>query len=254
MARSKNASFDFTSTTFAPMFSAAAGSVAAVTKDITVGGYIDNKYLEMTAKANNFAAAPFILGSSTGWTVPTPATAVHDNCEITPGTTLGPAFTVGTDPAFFARAKFKCTTQNKVEIAAVGFRTQGAYAASGDATAAAFGAAYADLAYVGVIDTTAAGTVKSLTDITGSGGATLTLATKAAVAATNVVTFEVRVSAAGVVSYLINGAADTLLAAAAAVTIPNATVLVPSVVISVDGAAASDWLLQEFTYGYQDTN
>jgi hypothetical protein len=254
MAKNKNTSFDFTSAPFAPMFSAAAGSVAAVTKDITVGGYIDNKYLEMTAKANNFAAAPFILGSATGWTVPTPATGADDNVEITAGTTLGPRFTVGTDPAFFVRAKFKAVTRAKNRIGAVGFRTQAAYAASGAATAAGLGAAYADLAYVGVIDATAAGVVKSLTDITGSGGATLTLATKAAVADNDVVTFETRISAAGVVSFLVNGAADTLLTAAATVTIPNATVLIPSVIESVAAAAASDWLLQEFTYGYVDSN
>ena len=252
LTRNAGAYFDFTSTQFAPMFSAAAGSVAAVTKDITVGGFVDgNKYLEITAKANNFGAAPYVLGSATGWVVPTPATAADDNTEITSGIARGPVFVTGTSPAFFVRGKIKVATQNKNRIGAIGFRTAGAYAASGTANAAGFGAAYADLAYVGVIDTTAAGTVKSLSDITGSGGATLTVATKAAIGAAEVVTFQVNVSATGVATFLINGAADTLLTAAATITFPASTSLIPSAVFSVNAAAASDWLLQEFEYGFQ---
>lgn len=243
---------DFTSMPYAPAFSAAAGSIAAVTKDITVAvPLLGGQYIEMTAKTNNFSAAPFVLPTATGWTIPTPATAADDNTEISGGILagVGAAFVVGTSPAFFVRAKFKCTTQNKQRILGVGFRTQAAYAASGAATAAGFGVAYNDLAFVGIIDATAAGVVKSLTRAAG-GAATLTAATKAAVAATDVVTFQVNVSAAGVVTYLINGAADTLLSAAS-FTLTGTPTVMPCVVTSIAGAAAGDALLQELEWGLQ---
>lgn len=240
--------FDFISCDYAPMFTASTGTIAAVNKDLTNHATINGKYLEMTAKANNYSAAPCVVPTANGWVMPTPASAQYDNTQITGGILAGQAasFVVGTD-AFFVRAKIKIATLAKATGFAVGFRTLAAYASTGAPTAAAMGVAYNECAWIGQLDDTGAGlgTVQTLTRPS-AGAATLTALAHAALATTNVVDFKVMVAANKAVTYTIDGAAD---ANAVAFSFTGTPTVVPSLVQIITAGAAGDSLVQELEWG-----
>lgn len=119
------------------------------------------------------------------------------------------AMVIGTD-AFFARATISIADVSGTDDCAFGFRLAEAYQANIDD--------YNDMAALNVIS----GNVNIETIL--NGGSTTTTDTTANVADTGSITMEVRVTAGGVVSYLIDGAVP---ATVAAFTFDNADVVVP---------------------------
>lgn len=110
-----------------------------------------------------------------------------------------PSFIVGTDAAFFLRARFSIADVSGTDDCAIGFRKVEANQANIDD--------YADMAVLNVI----AGNINIETIV--GGAATTTTDTTDNWADGETHELEVRVSAAGVVTYLIDGAAPTTTAA-----------------------------------------
>ncbi|MCP4660055.1 MAG: hypothetical protein GY856_32030, partial [bacterium] len=119
-------------------------------------------------------------------------------------------FVVGTAPAFFARMRFSIDDVSGTDDCAFGFRKVEAYQANIDG--------YADWAALNVIS----GNINIETEV--GGGGTTTTDTTNDWADGAIHELEVRVSAAGVVTYKIDGV-DPLVTAA--FTFTDATVLVP---------------------------
>ena len=94
---------------------------------------------------------------------------------------------------------------------------------------------YDEKAYISLNGT--AGAVQSNTSIGGSDVATTSTSTP--VVSGTAETWEIRVSSSGVVTYLVDGSADTLLAAAAAVTFTSGDILIPSIGVVATGSGAS---------------
>jgi hypothetical protein len=135
-----------------------------------------------------------------------------DGVEVTMGiTALSPlAFVVGTDPAFFVRLKFSIADVSGTDDCAVGFRKAEAYQAAIDN--------YDEGAFLNVIS----GDIKIETIL--NNGATTTTDTTDNWADGETHTLEVHVSAAGVVTYKIDGDAPTTTAA---FTFDSGEVVVP---------------------------
>lgn len=110
-----------------------------------------------------------------------------------------PSFIVGTDAAFFLRARFSIADVSGTDDCAIGFRKVEANQANVDD--------YADMAVLNVIS----GNINIETIV--GGAATTTTDTTDNWADGETHELEVRVSAAGVVTYLIDGAAPTTTAA-----------------------------------------
>lgn len=158
-----------------------------------------------------------------------------DGVEITRGilTNSPEVFTVGTSPAFFARCKFSIGDVTGTDDCAFGFRTMAAYQAD-------IGS-YNDMAVLNVISgdiytETLLATVAVSTDTTDNwaDGATHTL--------------EVKVSSAGVVTYLVDGAAPTTTVA---FTFTAGIVLIPFFYMLNDAHLVDTCVLQQWTVGYQ---
>lgn len=138
---------------------------------------------------------------ATGWDVGGLDQTADDGVEITRGILANSPekFVIGTSPAFYARCKFSIADVSGTDDCAFGFRKLEAYQANIDD--------YADMAALNVIsgainiETIKGGAATTTTDTTNTwaDGATHTL--------------EVKVSSAGVVTYLIDGAAPTTTAA-----------------------------------------
>ena len=126
----------------------------------------------------------------------------------------GQVFTVGTDPAFYISVKVRIADVSGADPFLVGFRKQEAAQAAYDD--------YDEAAWIGIVGT--AGDIK-INTILNNAASTLTDTTDNAADATSV-TFKVSVSAAGVVTYQINGAAPTTTAA---FTFDTGEVLIPSI-------------------------
>lgn len=193
-------------------------------------------------------AAPF------GWALPNDA-AASEGIEFGEGALVSgnapyKSFTVGTDPAFFIRARLSFLSNvDNVVVAAVGFRKS---ASQVDITSqATLGSVYADSAFIGV--TTNAGAIKTSTSLASTVTLTSLAHAAASVAgtATTGLDFKLLVSATGVVTYTIDGAAD---ASAVAFTFANGTVLVPAIATvgaNGTGSVASPIVLQEYECGFQ---
>lgn len=110
-----------------------------------------------------------------------------------------PSFTVGSDDAFFLRARFSIADVSGTDDCAIGFRKVEANQANIDD--------YADMAVLNVIS----GDIKIETIV--GGAATTTTDTTDNWADTETHELQVNVSAAGVVTYLIDGVAPTTTAA-----------------------------------------
>jgi hypothetical protein len=125
------------------------------------------------------------------------------------------AFVVGTDPAFYVSATIKVEDASGANPLLIGFRKAEAYQATM--------AAYADYAMIGIIGTADPNTIKTTTEAAGGGNTdtdtTMTWADAA------IKQLKVKVSAAGVVTYEVNNAAPTVVAAfsftAADVVVPD---------------------------------
>lgn len=194
-------------------------------------------------------AAPF------GWGLPGQAQDATTGIELGEGALVAgnapyKTFTVGTDPAFFIRARLSWVSNvDNFTVFAIGFRK---VVAQADITSeATLGSAYADSAFLGT--TTTAGALKTST----SKGASVTLTSLAHAVVTAAGTtptgmdLKILVSAAGAVTYTIDGSAD---ASAVAFTFTNGTVLVPAIVTACangTGTCVNGAVIQEYECGFQ---
>ena len=162
--------------------------------------------------------------------------ADNDGIELTMGITARSkaAFTVGTDPAFYAKLKFTITDVSDTDDCLFGFRKAEAYQAAVDDydEMAAFNVNAGDI-YLSTIlnagDTTDTDTTDNWAD-----GAQKTL--------------EVYVSNAGVVTYKIDGAPPTTVAA---FTFDDAEVVVPFFHFLHAASSSAGIILDEFECGLQ---
>lgn len=159
----------------------------------------------------------------------------NEGVEITQGITARSksAFTVGTDPAFFFTVTLKITDVSGTDDLAMGFRKAEAYQANVDD--------YDEMAALNVIS----GAIKIETIL--NNAATVTTDTTQTVADAGTVTLTVKVSAAGVVTYEINGAAPTVTAA---FTFDSGEVVVPFLYFLHDADVAETTYLQKWEVGY----
>jgi hypothetical protein len=127
--------------------------------------------------------------------------AADDGLELNHGilTSQIPSFTVGTDAAFFFRTRFSIDDVSGTDDCAIGFRKVEANQANIDD--------YADMAVLNVIS----GDIKIETAVGGASATTTDTTDNWANLATH--ELQVNVSAAGVVTYLIDGVAPTITAA-----------------------------------------
>ncbi len=160
-----------------------------------------------------------------------------DGVEIGQGITAKSraAFVVGTDAAFYAKCKFSIGTVAGTDDCAFGFRKAEAYQANIDD--------YDEMACLNVIS----GDINIETIL--NGGETTTTDTEDDWADGETHTLEVYVSAAGVVTYKIDGVAPTTTAA---FTFDAAEVVVPFFyLLNADAAQAGQVVLQEWEVGLQ---
>lgn len=235
--------------------------VAKTTGEVATGAdtqvdyaWIGGNYFELyQGGANDELAAGQFIPSATGWLVPLDgAGATKDHIEITQGIVTGATtpmkFTVGTD-AFYMKVKVEQTTLNKILYLGCGFRKLGAYTVTASMQLAADAiAVWDEFAGIAIVDN--AGTLKGLTSVAGSDVATTATASPAVTG--TAITLETYVSAAGVVSFKVNGASDVLLAAATAATLTSGQVVIPTVTaIRAVGATASGTELVSYECGLQ---
>jgi hypothetical protein len=260
MATSKKVYVDFTQESPFGLFNTATG-ITALAATTTVNGFKTRQghYFEMYNDGQNDQLV--LTGGASagsGWVWPLDNAA--DGLEITRGINSGNAlskFTVGTDPAFFIRAGFKIGTIARTQVLTVGFRKLGAYVAIKGADATTALAAHTDKAMIGVV--AAAGTIATQTSNDNTDVQT-TLAATAAVDS-QYFSFEVDVSAAGVVTYKVGQSATSLALAEAALaadanavafSFDDAEVLVPSIMhVGVAATDINNSALLKFECGYQ---
>jgi len=160
----------------------------------------------------------------------------NDGVEVCAGinANVRGAFVVGTSPAFFAKLKFSIADVSGTDDCAFGFRKVEAYQANIDD--------YDEMACLNVIS----GDIYIETIL--NAGATVSTDTTENWADAAIHTLEVYVSAAGVVTYKIDGNAP---ATVAAFTFDDAEVVVPFFYFLNDTDLAGDVSLIELEYGYQ---
>jgi hypothetical protein len=225
-----------------PTMSASTGGVAAVTIN-TYNVWAEPQWSAAFEQYNttvSSAIAPTMSGTAgQGLNIDTINGAASKTIEITEGNTVNSknAFVVGTSPAFFVQAGFNINTLANVTDLYVGFRKVQTYQAT-------VPAGYTDYATIGVHST--AGHIQLQTQAA-SGGNTVTDTTNLATAGTNF-TLQVNVSAAGVVTYLINGAAPTVTAA---YTLTGALTVVPYIVYSTPAGGHTEVDLVSYQCGFQ---
>jgi hypothetical protein len=166
--------------------------------------------------------------------------ASTEGVEITQGITARSpgAFVVGTDAAFFFSCKIKVEDASGCNPLVAGFRKAEAYQTTV--------AAYADYAAIGIIGTANPNTIKTTTEAAGGGNTDTDTTNTWADAAAKTLT--VKVSAAGVVTYQINGVAPTTVVA---FSFTAGDVLVPFVFFLNAADLAGTVELQEWTCGLQ---
>lgn len=149
------------------------------------------------------------------------------------------AYTIGTDPAFFITAKIYVEDLSGCDPLMIGFRKVEA----NNATLAN----YTDYALIGLNQATSATNVVILDELN-SGGQTATDTTDAWGGDGAAQTITVKVSAAGVVTFEVNGSAAS---AAPAFTFDNADVVMPMIHFVQGADVTSEVGLQELKIGYQ---
>lgn len=148
------------------------------------------------------------------------------------------AYTIGTSPAFFFEARFKVADVSGCEPLVMGFRKQEAN--NGTWTA------YTDYATIGIVTTQNADLITLATELN-AGGTTYTNTTDAFTDG-QTHTLRVNVSAAGVVTYLIDGIAPTQ---SAAFTFDNTDVVMPFIHLVHAAVAPGKIHLISMACGYQ---
>lgn len=181
-----------------PVTAAVAGGAAGGTAGDENVMYLPETAFEYHILGTQTITAPSL--TTTGLSVSLDLTD-NDGLEITEGilSKSRRAFTIGTDNDFFLRVKFKIADVSGTDDCAVGFRKSAAYAANIDD--------YTDMAVLNVI----LGDIKIETIL--NNAATVTTDTTDNWADAETHELKVRVSAAGVVTYQIDGAAPTVIAA-----------------------------------------
>lgn len=176
----------------------AGGAASGATGAVNIMAIGENTYEYHIKGAGQTIIAPTI--TATGLSISLDLTD-DEGLEITQGITARGrnSFVVGTDGAFFFRAKLKIADVSGTDDCAIGFRKAAAYTANIDD--------YTDMAVLNVIG----GDIKIET--IDDNAATTTTDTTNNWADTETHTLEVRVSAAGVVTYLIDGVAPVTVAA-----------------------------------------
>ena len=225
-----------------PSMSALTGGVAAVTINTTnvwsvpQWGASFEQYNTTVATA---IAPTMSTTAGNGLNIDSIGAAVSKIIEITEGNSVNckNAFVIGTSPAFYVQASFNIATLADVTDFYIGFRKQQAYQAT-------IPAGYTDYATIGVHST--AGEVQLQTQV-GSGGNTVTDTTQAVVAATTF-TVRVNVSAGGVVTYQLNGATPTTVAA---YTFTSALTVIPFIIYSTPAGGHAEADLVNYRCGLQ---
>lgn len=259
LAKRRYTYIDFTTEPGTPCFATTTNAVATSSDnqvDYTrVGGKVLLDWIQ-TGAAGATGLMPIVRTAAPfGWGLPGQAQDATTGIELGEGDLIAgnvpyKSFTVGTDPAFFIRARLSWLTNvDNFTVFAVGFRVAGSQA---DITSeATLGSAYTDSAYLGT--TTTAGALKTST--AKASAVTLTSLAHAAVTAAGTtptgMDLKIMVSATGAVTYTIDGAAD---ASAVAFTFANGTVLVPSLVTvgaNGTGTCVNGAVIQEYECGFQ---
>lgn len=158
-----------------------------------------------------------------------------DGTEVCPGITAGnrSAFTVGTDRAFYFKVQLELTDVSGISECGVGFRKVEAYQALIDG--------YDEMAAFNI----QAGVINMETIINGNATVT-TDSTETDWADAGVHTLEVRVSAAGVVTYAYDDAEPTVVAA---FTFDDGEIVVPFVHQLLGNSAANNIYISEWQCG-----
>jgi hypothetical protein len=184
------------------------GAVTGTAGDVNLALFPETAF-EWHVKGTQTILAP--AATATGWDVNQDQTD-NDGIEVTQGIlSRSPGcFTVGTDVAFFFSVKLKIADVSGTDDCAIGFRKAEAYQANVDD--------YDEGAFLNVIS----GAINIETIL--NNGATTTTDTTNTWADGATKTLKVLVSAAGVVTYQIDGAAPTTVAA---FTFDSGEVLVP---------------------------
>lgn len=219
---------------YAPTASAQATLIAAANTDNTVNHiqFGPHTFEVRNEQTNSDIGGARVVdaNSTNGWQIPND-NADNDGIEITQGILNDPSapyvFTVGTDGAFELRVKFGIPDVSDYDVCAVGFREVGAYVDAIN-TPAAMEAAYDEKACISV----ESGALHALTSLAGSDTDTTLADTWAD---DEVKELAILVSAAGAVTYEIDGAAD---ANAVAFSFADATVVVPFMCFTKGGTAA----------------
>lgn len=226
--------------------------------DGTIPALADNdvtlyKFSTATLEGKNTGAIttdlPIFNRVAQGHTIPLySADAIGGEFGFGPLTSSHMEYTIGTSPAFFCRLRFDIPDVSEYDVAAVGFRIQGAQA---DITTAATLNAYTDIACLNVN----AGDIAINTELNNGGLTTTDTTDDWADGEEN--TLAVYVSAAGVVTYKLTtagGAESTLAAptATAAFTFDDGDVVQPFIAfVATADTNASAAILVNFECGYQ---
>jgi hypothetical protein len=227
-----------------------------------VGG---DKYVEWIQTGDNDAI--FFAPKTTtpfGWTMPVANAQNGEGIEMTMGMAASSSagtisFTVGTDAAFFCRARANITTLANSDVFGVGFRELGTYtdiSDTGTTDAGDFGIVYDEKAAIGLTD--GLGAVASYFSLAGTD--TQTTATGTPIVTNQPFEFMVVVSAAGVCSYYIaldaettalsrSSTADVLLSVPSQ-TLAATTVMIPYIAMVSTASGQADVVLQEWEVGY----
>jgi len=187
----------------------AGGAAAGATGEVDIMSFGPNTFEYCVLGAGQTLLAPVL--TATGLDVSMDLTA-DEGIEMTQGilSKSRHSFIVGTNGPFFFRLKFKIADVSGTDDCAVGFRKAAAYTAAIDN--------YTDFAVLNVIS----GDIKIETALNNAATTTTDTTDNWADAATH--TLQVDVSAAGVVTYKIDGVAPT---ATAAFTFDSADVVIP---------------------------
>jgi|GEM_PF-1214149 hypothetical protein len=225
-----------------PVMSASTGGTAAVTINTANvwsipqwGGYFE----QYNTTVSSAIAPTLSTTAGNGLNIDTIGGAASKTIEITEGNSVNSknAFVTGTSAAFYVQASFNVAIIADVTDLYVGFRKVQAYQAT-------VPAGYTDYATMGVHGIS--GLLESQTQV-GSGGNIITSSTQSITAATTF-TIRVNVNAAGVVTYLINGAVPS---ASAAYTFTSASTVIPYIIYTTPAGGHAEVDLVNYQCGFQ---
>lgn len=163
-----------------------------------------------------------------------------DGIELCMGqTSLSPmAFTIGSDAAFFMQIVFKCEDVSGTNPLIIGFRKAQAFATAISS--------YTDFVSIGIVGTANPNTIKIQTQIGTAGVVTTDTTQTVADGTTN--QLKIKISAAGVVTYELNYAAPTVVAA---YTFTSALAVIPFIRFTEAVDVTTQAALNYLECGYQ---